>query len=494
MDAIILSNGAEGDVPGIIHRYIGPYKLAHFVRKHGHTIQIIDHVARMEPNQLIASINRFITPSTKILGLSATFISQRMHQWPDGQKHLLPYHVYLAMRVIKSHYPLIHVIIGGFNSNWLPDWGIVDSSIKEYAEDIFLDLLEHLKLGTPAPVGIRETVSSRISWKKPNQVRYNIECDDFRFTEHDAILPKETLPLEVSRGCIFSCKFCNHPLLGRKKLDYLRSMEMIKQELLYNHEKWQTTSYVIICDTFNDTMIKMQAWHEMVMSLPFKIRYAAFLRADLLQSMPDVPIMLQESGLVSTYHGIESLGLEASMAVGKGWSGKHARTYIPHLYHDIWKGQIRQQVGFIAGLPGDTKEDILTWADWFMENDLYHIGIAPLWLAKDMLSPSRLSFELEKHGYTFPDDDRTVWHLPNWHRKDAIKFVADEFKPRLEQLGKDLTCSPWDVANLMGRGHNHEFFDKNNLRSIGRTEYSKMTNNIASSYMKTYTTLLNSVA
>ena len=65
----------------------------------------------------------------------------------------------------------------------------------------------------------------------PINKTFSIETLGHKFIEQDCILPNETLPLEVSRGCIFKCSFCAFPLNGKTKLDYLRSPEYIKNEL-----------------------------------------------------------------------------------------------------------------------------------------------------------------------------------------------------------------------------------------------------------------------
>ena len=40
-----------------------------------------------------------------------------------------------------------------------------------------------------------------------------------RFEKNDFILPGESLPLELSRGCIFKCRFCQYPNIGKDKDD-----------------------------------------------------------------------------------------------------------------------------------------------------------------------------------------------------------------------------------------------------------------------------------
>jgi radical SAM superfamily enzyme YgiQ (UPF0313 family) len=298
----------------------------------------------------------------------------------------------------------------------------------EYGEDVFVELLDHHKHKKSLPgfqLAFRDTTSIKI-FKTPTVVKYNIETDDHLFTKQDYIMKNETLPIEISRGCIFKCKFCNHFLLGRAKLDYLRNMECIKRELIHNYENCQVTNYYVICDTFNDTEYKMQQWHKMVMSLPFKIRYTAYLRADLLDRYKDVPYLLKESGLLAGYHGIESLGVEASRIVGKAWSGKRARDYIPHLYHDIWGKQVLQTLSFIAGLPGDTRESITDTLTWFETNDLHDLRLQILGINHQVNNKHLSEFELnaEKYGFSFPWPGRPQrWKTDYWDELEASKFV-----------------------------------------------------------------------
>jgi radical SAM superfamily enzyme YgiQ (UPF0313 family) len=283
------------------------------------------------------------------------------------------------------------------------------------------------------------------------------------------------LPIEISRGCIFKCKFCNHLLLGRGKLDYLRSFELVKEEMLSNYENFGTDKYYIICDTFNDTEYKMKAWYDMVTSLPFKIKFTSYIRADLLDRFEDVPHILQETGMFSVFHGIETLGEEASTSIGKGWSGKRARDFIPELYHNIWKDKIHQTLSFIVGLPGDTRESIESTAHWFNENKLYNISWHPLGLSagdetKTLLrNPSEFEKEKEKYGYFFPiKSESRNWHNEYWNSKEAIKFHEERLKPLTDPYNSK--HGSWAIMQLLQLGFSEERFLKENTKLWNRDE------------------------
>ena len=169
-------------------------------------------------------------------------------------------------------------------SERVPHYDIIDDSVMSYtesSEDVVLEYVNHIIKGEEPPIGeMVVPMLSRDTDEKPRMFyhtarnkRYNIELDDFKWTEQDGIIPDEPLPLDISKGCIFACAFCQYPHIGKTKFDYIRGMNYIEDELRFNYEKFGTTKYYILDDTFNDSVYKMQASKEMTDRLPFKIRY-----------------------------------------------------------------------------------------------------------------------------------------------------------------------------------------------------------------------------
>jgi len=461
-DVVLWNTGPTGtDMHAFtLYRTLGSYKIAHSVRNAGFTAQVIDHYMRMTEEQLYSCTRKFVDKNTVAIGISTTFsLGNGVNQFPDA--------VINVFNKLKEEFPQLELVLGGYNINSLKHFKKPFNTkcvhaVINYGENIFLDLIKHFKKLGPTPRGNLTTYNKQymLVYNQAVEEKYNIEVDDFKFTDQDCIMPNETLPIEISRGCIFKCKFCNHLMLGRSKLDYLRNFELVKEEMLNNYNKWGITNYYVICDTFNDTEIKMQAWHQMISSLPFKINYTAYLRADLLDKFPDVPYILLETGLLSAFHGIETLGVEGSKVIGKGWSGKSARNYIPKLYSDIWKGKIYQTLSFIVGLPGDTRESFYETADWFKSNGLYHmalhsLGIRNNWVNKN---PSEFDRDAEKYGYIFTDPkDPQQWKTDYWTLREAT-----EFSQTLEKyIGTDSArYGSWTMMHLLQYGADKSKFDK----------------------------------
>ena len=50
-----------------------------------------------------------------------------------------------------------------------------------------------------------------------------------RYEGRDFIWPQESLTIEASRGCVFKCKFCAFPIIGKKKHDHVRDPQEIRR-------------------------------------------------------------------------------------------------------------------------------------------------------------------------------------------------------------------------------------------------------------------------
>lgn len=479
MDVIFWNGGIKWST---ISRYIGPYKLAHWLRKHGHSAKVIDFVTIWQEHNLYAVTKKFITKDTKILALSTTFISNSVYEWADGKSCRLPESVVNVVKQLKSEYPNLKFVLGGYLSDKIDGFGVVDATVMSYVsatEDIFLEYLNHLKSGAQPPLGQLIFPGIETSGKQHRMIYdvarnpvYNIEQDDFKFVKDDCILPGEPLPLDISRGCIFACKFCQFPHLGKSKLDYIRGMDYVEQELRYNYENFGTTIYYLLDDTFNDTEIKLQAFYDMTQRLPFKINFVAYLRADLIERFPNTAYLLQESGLFGAYHGLETLNPEASKLVGKAWSGKRAREYIPELYHNIWKKEIPMHTNFIVGFPGESPAYASTTADWYLQNDLHSIKFNSLGLYGPNKEKTRFSIQsefdknAEKYGFTFTSDETPsgirYWKNKDWTSQMSV-IIGDRLDKKVEPQNRIIT---WLNPSLLWYG-----YTKDQLKKIRRVEF-----------------------
>jgi len=442
----------------------------------------------MTEDQLYTATKKFITSETAVLGLSTTFIaSTEEYTWVDGSRHPFPEHIISVARRIKAEYPALKIVIGGYGSDHRYMFGIPHATIMSYTsatEDIFLEYLDHCKKGTPLPLGklitqytgelIGATTKHRMHYNTARTSVYSIETDDFVWRDKDLILDDESLPLDLSRGCIFACRFCQFPHLGKSKLDYLRRMEYVKEELISNYEKFKITKYMVLDDTFNDTEHKLRLFNDMVSTLPFKITYSAYIRADLIHRFPDTAYMLKESGLFGSFNGLESLNPYASKLVGKAWSGKHAREFIPQLYHDIWKSEVPMLLSFIIGLPKETVVDVFSTAKWVKENNLYSAVFHKLGLfstATNVQHTILSEFDKNYSKYGFSFDSNEKWYNETWTEQGAGRVTTDMGKYLYrEGINK---ISTWNLGNMLSYGFSKQYLIDTPINSIDYAVISK---------------------
>jgi len=446
MDCVILS-GFEGPV---WNRAIGPYSLCHYLRKNGFSARVIDFTNHMTSSSIDKILDKLVNSKTKIVGLSTTFLAEQneLVDYMHKSDKLIPDSIVESLRRIKKKFPTLKIIIGGAKSVYLKDADYVDGIVHGFAEDAVLKLLKDI--GTPN-LHFYKKENGKIVIPGENTT-WKIDSFDFRFTDEDGILPGETLPIEVSRGCIFRCKFCAYPLLGKKKFDYLRDPKYIKDEMVYNYEKWGTTNYTLTDDTFNDSTYKLEAILREVSTLPFKINFVTYLRLDLIKAHPEQAQILKELGLISAFFGLETLNQKSATIVGKGANVHLIKEFLPELYYNLWGGKISVFSSFIIGLPHETESSIQETFSYLKEYRDFNPSFWPLSFRGGYYL-SEFEKDPGKYGYVIRSE--TDWNSPWMSSDDALRLVAES---NTIFSNKPTT---WLTASLMSQG-----FDKKDLLDV----------------------------
>lgn len=354
-------------------RSIGAYQVAHHCRLNGFAVQIIDFTDFFSETELVEISKKLYSENLLAVGISTTFYSFVNEDFTNPV--LVPAagsifrgnaavdkQIASAIEFLKSQNPSIKVFAGGANSWQMEGNNYFDAVFHGYSEESVVKYLEELQQGKKKilykKIGKQDIVNGDVE-------RFDIERLQHRFTEQDIILNNETLPIEITRGCIFKCKFCSYPLNGKKKFDYIRDYDNIKDELIFNYEHYGTTNYFFTDDTFNDSTEKVQGLHEVFTKLPFKINFVCYLRADLLQRFPEQIKLLKEMGLASVVFGIESFHPYAAKAVGKGTSREKLKKFLLDLYYNHWNEQVSITCSMIVGLPKETEQHLRESFEWF---------------------------------------------------------------------------------------------------------------------------------
>jgi len=431
---VIFLNGIYTQIP---QRSLGPYLLKHELKKHGYSSQIIDFCQDLTAEQIHHFVKKFSSNETICLALSSTF-------WFDETKFYytydngIPPNIYNAIKLIKKSLPNLKIILGGAHSGYM--WHRIEDIDHIFigeSEDTLREILDHWIKGTEEPPFEINPTTKKKNYRNPLNKKYQIQYCDFMWDDNDCIVDHEVLPLETARGCIFKCSFCAYPHLGKKKFDYLKSNDVIKKHLITNYNKFKTTSYIMLDDTFNDSEYKIDGFLELTRSLPFKIEYAAYIRADLVHRFAGMAEKLAETGLRGAFFGLESLHPKASQIVGKGWSGKSAKEFVPHLVHNTWKNKISAHCGLIVGLPGEYAKDLQQTLNWANDN-IINVIFFGLQVTNNLHERSYVSeFEKNAEKYGFKFDVNNKWYNDTWNRGSVLEYstTLNKFRKRMNYAG-----------------------------------------------------------
>jgi hypothetical protein len=363
-------------------RTLGPYSITSWLRKAGVKAQVIEWADKWEIDDLVETTSRLVQQNG-FVGVSSTF-------W--GPKE--PERVENARLLLKQMRPDIKWVLGGAR-HYVAQPDDYDITIKSFGEDEAIKVFNH---------GLGQI--------------WHPSLEQEQFHEGDAILPGEVLPLSLGRGCRFACKFCAYPLIGRKVGTYERTLENLHLDWAARKALGASSVANIVDDTINESDARVELLEAIKTADP-DFGWGGYIRADLIWSREDQIERLPKSGLLTTFHGIESLHPTAGKAIGKGWSGKHAREWVPHLYNDLWDKKISTSLSFIIGLPDEDSASVRDTHQWAKDHFTTAFWrFCALTIARDGRDwPSEFDKSAEQYGYTFPRDD-----TPNHWQNDIMDY------------------------------------------------------------------------
>lgn len=369
-------------------RASGVYRIAHYLRQNSWDVEVIDFAFSWSLDELKELAKSRVTTNTKFFGFGHMF-----SDWNDTLESFIIW--------CKSQWPDLKYISGS-SANPVFQTTQFDYYIRGYGEKAILVLLEYLFSNGERPkfwINTGKKIINAIA----DYPSYPMEDLGVQYQSRDFIEPWEWLTVEFSRGCMFSCDFCNFPLLGVKE-DTSRSAESFKTEMFKNYEELGVTNYIVADETFNDRPSKIKKFADVAESLPFETFYSGFIRPDLLVSRPDDRVDLARMNFRGHFYGIESFNHKSAKVVGKGMKTERLQqglVDVKNYFKSTGNGLYRGTISLIVGLPDETEETMLRTRDWLIKNwSGENIILFPLTIpVGDLLSKPKM-FDYEKYGYS----------------------------------------------------------------------------------------------
>lgn len=172
---------------------------------------------------------------------------------------------------------------------------------------------------------------------------------DFRSEAH-AMKVKQLFPVDVGRGCPFSCTFCSTKSFWGRKYR-LKSAERIVEEIKHIHDVFGLSDFVFEHDMFTMNRAKVIRVCQMLKQIGFPITWRCSARVDCLDE--ELIDIMADAGMESLFVGIETGSPRMQKLVQKNL--KLDRVY-DLLKYTADKG-VTTTASFIYGFPQETEED-----------------------------------------------------------------------------------------------------------------------------------------
>lgn len=458
-------------------KYAGTYKVATELRKSGYTCQVVDLFSKYTYSELEKIIDKFVTNETILIGFSCTLMEKRFGSivYNFGRNDN---EVQSLMSYAKSKNSKLKVAVGGARITSNAGWSFVDYAVINKGDIAIVKLVEHLLYGTnlsvikTEPIIIIDGSSSDYFYTQEQFASSKI-----LFEKQDIILPGECLPIEVARGCIFSCAYCHFDLIGKKIGDWQKSADSLRDEMMRNYEMFGTTHYMVSDELVNESLPKMTVIHQVFTSLPYKVTYTSYARLDLISAFPQMREMILESGAVSIAFGIETMNDVAGKKIGKGLGSKRTKAALQYC-SETWKSKIVTSSNFIMGLPGESEQSMRETIDWLVSDEctLDVFGFLPLYIRhdEDGRSTSKIDKDPGKFGYKIVPEK--PWQGEHMDFTRASQLVREFYNdPRVQKKSK-LSAATW-VGRILNLGYSIEdVFEMIRNPDLNKTKVTIMLN------------------
>lgn len=441
-DVILFTEGSDHGFKLV--RPLGAYSVASALREQGYSVFVLNNFTHfIKKGNINQIIDKLCGPNTLWAGFSSTLFVRKkadvadvadtehatytaklnyLWHWPTTDEEMDSMISHIKSKGVKIAY-------GGMmrdkNMKKVEKW--VDYYVIGMGETHALHLCDHLKNGTPLitdPAKQYKNSKTKVISYDRNGVHFNFRDHVFQYKDYDFWNPEDAMGIEFGRGCIFKCKFCSYPLIGKKKGDisYLKTKESIKEELKRNYEMFGTKRYMIMDDTFNEQTIKLEAIADAIdeLQLPEELMFGGFIRIDLIHRFPEQVDLLRRIGMRSWFLGIESLNHKAAKTIGKGIKKEDIYATIRKCKKEF-NGRLSVQAGFIVGLPYDDPETMDEWTVELKDSDCFDsYAFTPLMLGGD----SVLSRFSEDYGYTLHEESGK-WLSDDWTSTSSVEYTKN---------------------------------------------------------------------
>src|SRR5262245_9522876 len=169
------------------------------------------------------------------------------------------------------------------------------------------------------------------------------------------------MPLELGRGCPFSCTFCSTNDFFRRRFRLKSPARMLEEmrriKATYGHDTFE-----LVHDMFTVDRKRVAAFCEALLQSPDKFYWGCSARTDCIDE--ELIELMASAGCRGIFFGIETGSARMQKIIDKGLDMADSAARV----RSCSKFEIKTAVSLIVGFPEETKEDLRATIGFFMDS------------------------------------------------------------------------------------------------------------------------------
>jgi len=325
-------------------------------------------------------------------------------------------------QIVKKVSKDIKVLAGGPHATFLDrqimeNYPSIDMIIRGYAEGGFLDVIKTVlnkgEFGRIAGLTWRDqdkkihrncdrSLENDLSWELTPHIK-SLFIDGLpTWRSMDMIL--FSLPIETSRGCVYTCFFCSR--IGPENRSMVERTPELTLKYIDGFFELFGRREVYFCDNlFTINRKRVFEFCELLKSLPEKLVWTCGTRIDLVDR--EILTAMKEAGCRKIYYGVDSLCKRILPAIGRNFTPEVA---VKNLNLTAECG-LEVEANVIIGFPQETTESVMEAYSYRKQlHPDVNLVVRPLNIMPGgplyhhaLKEGFQESYWLEDHGYAFPN-------------------------------------------------------------------------------------------
>lgn len=169
------------------------------------------------------------------------------------------------------------------------------------------------------------------------------------------------MPLELGRGCPFSCTFCSTNDFFRRRFR-LKSPARMLEEMRRVKATYGIDTFELVHDMFTVDRKRVAAFCEALLASPDKFYWGCSARTDCIDQ--ELIELMASAGCRGVFFGIETGSARMQKIIDKGLDLVESAARV----RSCNKSKIKTAVSLIVGFPEETKEDLRSTIGFFADS------------------------------------------------------------------------------------------------------------------------------